>query len=121
MVSPKPFASSFPYKNIHNYQQGITYEEVIDDPQLGRKRRELVYSKATELAEARMIVFDKERDAFAITDLGRIAAKYYIRSKTILIFNETFRAKMSEADVLHMLCKSTEVSYTLTWLCIPSP
>ncbi|EJD01188.1 Sec63-domain-containing protein [Fomitiporia mediterranea MF3/22] len=87
---------------------GITYEEVIDDPQLGRKRRELVQRKATQLAEARMIVFDKERETFASTDLGRIAAKYYIRAQTVVIFNETFRPKMSEADVLYMLCKSTE-------------
>ncbi|KAH8118593.1 Sec63-domain-containing protein [Phellopilus nigrolimitatus] len=87
---------------------GITYQEVIDDPQLGRKRRELVQSKASQLAEARMIVFDKERDAFAITDLGRIAAKYYIRARTVVVFNEVFRPKMSEADVLLMVCKSTE-------------
>ncbi|KAI5119901.1 hypothetical protein M0805_003705 [Coniferiporia weirii] len=87
---------------------GITYEELIDDPQLGSKRRELVRSKASELAEARMIIFDKERDTFAITDLGRIAAKYYIRSKTVVVFNEFFRPKMSEADVLNMVCKSTE-------------
>ncbi|KAL5530172.1 MUG81 [Sanghuangporus sanghuang] len=87
---------------------GITYEEVIADPQLGRKRRDLVQSKATQLAEARMIVYDKEHDTFSSTDLGRIAAKYYIRAQTIVIFNESFRPKMSEADVLHMLCKSTE-------------
>ncbi|THH12262.1 hypothetical protein EW145_g150 [Phellinidium pouzarii] len=87
---------------------GITYDEVIDDPQLGSKRRELVQSKASELAEARMIIFDKERDAFVVTDLGRIAAKYYIRAKTVLVFNEFFRPKMSEADALNMVCKSTE-------------
>lgn len=57
-----------------------------------------------------MIVFDRERETFTITDLGRIAAKYYIRAQTVVIFNEFFRAKMSEADVLHLLCKSTEVS-----------
>lgn len=57
-----------------------------------------------------MISFDKQRDAFAITDLGRIAAKYYIRMQTVEIFNEFFKPKMSEADVLHMVCKSTEVT-----------
>lgn len=59
-----------------------------------------------------MISFDKQRDGFVITDLGRIAAKYYIRMQTIEIFNEFFKPKMSEADVLHMVCKSTEVNPT---------
>ena len=63
-----------------------------------------------------MIIFDKDRDAFQITDLGRIAAKYYIRTQTIVIFNESLRPKMSEADVLHMLCRSTEVNLTSGWL-----
>ena len=63
-----------------------------------------------------MIIFDKDRDAFQITDLGRIAAKYYIRTQTIVIFNESLRPKMSEADVLHMLCRSTEVNLTFGWL-----
>lgn len=87
---------------------GISYDEILDDPQLGYKRSELVRSKASQLAAARMILYDSEKATFTITDLGRIAAKYYIRSQTIIVFNETFRARMSEADVLHMLCKSTE-------------
>ena len=90
---------------------GISYDEIIDDPQLGSKRRELVENKAGRLAEARMIIFDKQRDAFYITDLGRIAAKFYIRMLTIEIFNEFFKPKMSEADVLHMVCKSIEVTF----------
>lgn len=93
-------------KNPHVY--GISYDEIIDDPQLGHKRSELVQSKATQLASARMILYDRDKKTFTITDLGRIAAKYYIRSETVMVFNETFRARMSEADVLHMLCKSTE-------------
>lgn len=56
-----------------------------------------------------MIVFDRTTGIFTITDLGRIAAKYYIRHTSIEIFNKEFRPKMSEADVLKMLCMSTEV------------
>ncbi len=58
-----------------------------------------------------MINYDKDRGTFVITDLGRIAAKYYIRVRTIEIVNETFQPKMGEADVLGMLCKCTEVLY----------
>ena len=89
---------------------GITFEEILDDPQLGSKRRELVESKARQLADARMINHNRDQGTFSITDLGRIAAKYYIRMSTIEVFNDNFRPKMGEADVLAMLCKSTEVS-----------
>ncbi|KLO19819.1 Sec63-domain-containing protein [Schizopora paradoxa] len=87
---------------------GISYEEILDDPQLGNKRRELVESKARQLANARMINYDKDRATFSITDLGRIAAKYYIRVRTIEALNDIFKPRMGEADVLNMLCKCTE-------------
>jgi replicative superfamily II helicase len=57
-----------------------------------------------------MITFDQASGAFTITDLGRIAAKYYIRHSSIEIFNKEFKPKMTEADVLAMLSMSTEVS-----------
>jgi antiviral helicase SLH1 len=57
-----------------------------------------------------MIAYDAVTGAFTITDLGRIAAKYYIRHSSIEIFNKEFRPRMTEADVLAVLSKSTEVS-----------
>ena len=65
---------------------------------------------AKKLSEAKMIQFNQTTNAFTITDLGRIAAKYYIRHTSIEIFNKEFKPLMSEADVLGMLCMSTEVS-----------
>lgn len=94
---------------------GILRESASDDPNLGNKRNELVTSAAQKLAEARMMIYDRTTGAFTITDLGRIAAKYYIRHESIEIFNKDFRPKMSEADVLAMLSMSIEVriSYSL--------
>jgi antiviral helicase SLH1 len=71
----------------------------------------LITAAALKLADAGMIIFDRPSGDLTITDLGRIAAKYYIRSASIEIFNKAFRQKMSEADVLAMLSMSTEVSY----------
>jgi replicative superfamily II helicase len=88
---------------------GIAHDASGDDPHLGSKRLELVTVAAQKLAEARMIMFDRTTGVLTITDLGRIAAKYYIRYRSIEIFNKEFRPKMSEADVLRMLCMSTEV------------
>lgn len=87
----------------------MTPEEVLQDPSLGGKRTALVTSAAGKLAAALMVAFDRELGNFVITDLGRIAAKYYIRHKSIEIFNQTMKEKMTEADVIAMLCMSTEV------------
>jgi antiviral helicase SLH1 len=96
---------------------GIDRDASGDDPQLGSKRHTLVTQAAQRLADARMIMFDRTTGVFTITDLGRIAAKYYIRHTSIETFNKEFRPKMSEADVLRMLCMSTEAgSLLMIWV-----
>ena len=86
---------------------GISREDVEDDPHLGNKSRELINLAINQLTEARMVVKDNKTDSYIITELGRIAARYYLRHTSVEIFNE-FRPKMSEADVLAMLSMSTE-------------
>ncbi|GJE84444.1 Sec63 domain-containing protein [Phanerochaete sordida] len=89
-------------------QYGIPWNEVQDDPALHGKRHSLAIQAASKLAEATMIAFDRATGNLTITDLGRIAAKFYIRHASVEIFNKEFRTRMSEADVLAVLCMSTE-------------
>lgn len=96
---------------------GMTHDEPVDDPQLGNKRHQLVTAAARKLAAAGMIMFNESTGALVITDLGRIAAKYYIRTLSIEIFNKEFRPRMSEADVLGLLSMSTEVSSRSRYNC----
>ena len=88
---------------------GLVRDQVAEDPYLGAKRNQLVVEAATQLANARMITFDRLSGSFTILYLGRIAAKYYIRHASIEIFNKELKPEMTEADVLKMLCMSTEV------------
>ena len=88
---------------------GIPWDDVSEDPGLGAKRIQLVTNAVRRLAEARMVNWNTSNGMLRITDLGKIAAKYYIRIASIEIFNERFRPRMSEADVLRMLSYSTEV------------
>jgi len=87
----------------------MLWSDVADDPRLGAKRNQLVVNAVNRLVTARMVNWNRETGALQITDLGRIAAKYYIRLASIEIFNQRFRPKMSEADMLTMLSYSTEV------------
>jgi len=75
---------------------GMPHDELKDDPQLGNKRNELVTQSARHLATARMARYDEHTNAFVISDLGRIAAKYYLKHQTIDVFstspNQTYRS-----------------------------
>ncbi|KAG6837982.1 hypothetical protein H0H93_008376 [Arthromyces matolae] len=94
---------------VTSQSHSIPRETISDDPQLGNKRHQLINFAAQKLADVGMIAFERATGAFTITDLGRIAAKYYIRHASIEIFNKEFRQKMTEADALGMLSMSTEV------------
>lgn len=89
---------------------GLSRDEPLEDPHLGSKRAQLVIMAAQKLADTSMIAFDHGSGTFTITDLGRIAAKFYIRYASIEIFNKEFRPGITEADALVLLCQSTEVS-----------
>lgn len=96
--------------NVSHPFSGIAYDELARDPYLVIRRDQLITSAAKKLAETKMINFNETSRAFVITDLGRIAAKYYIRHASIEQFHRVFRSVMTEADVLGMISMSTEVS-----------
>lgn len=96
-----------------NIGEGISRETLNDDPWLVLRRTELIVSSARRLADLSMIDFDPDGKIFIIKDVGRIAAKYYIRHKSIEVFRTLFKAQMTEADTLDMLSKSTEVCHCL--------
>lgn len=87
----------------------MSYSDLSDDPSLSSKRHQLVTAAARELVKTRMITFNESSEAFTITERGQIAAKYYIRHRSIEIFNKEMRPVMSEADALRLISKSTEV------------
>jgi antiviral helicase SLH1 len=65
----------------------MPHDEPKDDPQLGNKRNQLITQSARQLAAAKMIRFDEVASTFVISDLGRIAAKYYLKYQTMEIFS----------------------------------
>lgn len=79
----------------------MAHDETAEDPHLGRKREGLVDGAGKRLAEIRMAHFDQFQNTFTITDLGRIAAKYYIRHETVEVFSKrdvnAFRFRAADA------------------------
>lgn len=92
-----------------NYQAyGIVYQTLSEDPNLERKRKELVDHAAKTLDKAQMIRYDERTGDLSATDLGRIASHFYLKYDTVEIFNEQQRPEMNEAEILAMISHAQE-------------
>ncbi|PWN91585.1 Sec63-domain-containing protein, partial [Acaromyces ingoldii] len=92
---------------------GMTHDEVVEDPQLGLRRVHEIKTAAKHLVACKMLEMTEDGGKLTITDLGRVAAKYYVSYKTIEIFNEKLRCNMSEADALAVLSMATDFEQIL--------
>ncbi|KMQ96180.1 activating signal cointegrator 1 complex subunit 3 [Lasius niger] len=92
--------------NFQTY--GIVYQTLLDDPNLEKKRKELVDDAANALDKAQMIRYDMRTGNLSATDLGRIASHYYLKYDTIEIFNELQKLIMTEAEILAMVTRAQE-------------
>ncbi|AMD21955.1 HFR100Wp [Eremothecium sinecaudum] len=93
-------------QNPFNY--GLTWEELINDPQLYDKRRTIITNAARRLHGLQMIVFNDNTMNFISKDLGRVASDFYLLNESVEIFNQVCNPRATEADVLSMISMSSE-------------
>ncbi|KAF3901879.1 hypothetical protein ABW21_db0200647 [Orbilia brochopaga] len=93
-------------KNPMSY--GIEWSEIQNDPNLGKRRRDLIIKAARSLQRTQMIIYDDRTESLTSKNIGRIASNYYILSTSIEIFNTMMSAHAAEADVFKMLSMSGE-------------
>ncbi|ERF69234.1 hypothetical protein EPUS_01191 [Endocarpon pusillum Z07020] len=93
-------------RDPRNY--GIDWSEIMDDPQLVERRRDLVVKAARTLHNSQMIIFNEKTDELRAKDVGRIASQYYILQTSIEIFNTMMTPRASEKEVLKMISMSGE-------------
>ncbi|KAJ6262851.1 hypothetical protein Dda_1408 [Drechslerella dactyloides] len=87
---------------------GIDWSEIQHDPNLGKRRRDLIIKAARSLQRTQMIIYDDRTESLTSKNVGRIASNYYILSTSIEIFNTMMSAHAAEADVFKMLSMSGE-------------
>lgn len=92
--------------NYHVY--GIPYQEIFEDQNLERKRKELIDIAAKELDKAKMIRYNINTGDLITTDLGRIASYFYLKYDTVQTFNEMMKPTMDDAEILAMISHSQE-------------
>ena len=81
---------------------GVSVEELTNDPVLRRRRQELIENAASQLHRNQMIVFEKKTGSFIRKDLGRIAASFYIKMKSVETFNKVMHPRMVEGMVKYL-------------------
>ena len=76
------------------FTYGIDWEEIINDPQLYEKRRQIIIKAARRLHTLQMIVFDEVSMHFISKDLGRIASEFYLLNESVEIFKMCIRDRL---------------------------
>ncbi|KAF9171872.1 hypothetical protein BGX20_006778 [Mortierella sp. AD010] len=87
---------------------GMSHTEPAEDPLLGKKRRDIIVAAAKNLHKAQMIIYDENTGFLTPKDLGRIASNYYVSYNSVNTYNSLMKPRMTEADVLAMVSRSTE-------------
>jgi antiviral helicase SLH1 len=87
---------------------GIDWNELVNDPNLVQRRRDLVVKAARVLQTSQMIIFNETTEELRAKDVGRIASQFYVLQTSIEIFNTMMRPHATEADVLKMISMSGE-------------
>jgi len=88
---------------------GITQQDFETDPTLEKKRREFVHEAATKLCNARLIRIDNNRN-YNPTDLGRVAARFYVDWETAESFSKGLIQNMDDDRILALFGKAHEFS-----------
>jgi len=86
---------------------GITNEDFQNDPTLEKKRRELVNDAAQKLNSARLIRIDNNKN-YNATDLGRVAARFYVDWETAAAFSNGTMKGMNDQRILKLFGEAQE-------------
>lgn len=89
---------------------GVPYEDLLMDPALVGRRRELLINSAKELMACRMVKFDAQSGNFSSTDVGRVASLYYIHHRSVDTYNSMLKPHMSDEEVITLISNSREFS-----------
>eukprot|EP00930_Biecheleria_cincta_P022697 TRINITY_DN16541_c0_g2_i1.p1 TRINITY_DN16541_c0_g2~~TRINITY_DN16541_c0_g2_i1.p1 ORF type:complete len:2306 (+),score=474.18 TRINITY_DN16541_c0_g2_i1:62-6919(+) len=86
---------------------GITQQDFDTDPTLEKKRREFANEAAQKLCGARLIRIDNNKN-YNSTDLGRVAARFYVDWETAELFSKGTIKGMSDDRILALFGKAHE-------------
>eukprot|EP00298_Acanthocystis_sp_HF-20_P013056 c20188_g1_i1.p1 GENE.c20188_g1_i1~~c20188_g1_i1.p1 ORF type:complete len:1637 (-),score=765.18 c20188_g1_i1:25-4935(-) len=96
---------------LHNPALYGCGNDISRDRLLEKRRADLIHSAAVTLDKSNLIRYDYKSGTFQVTELGRVAAHYYITYKTMSTFNEHLKPTMSDIDVFRLFSLAGEFQY----------
>ncbi|TPX36711.1 hypothetical protein SmJEL517_g01209 [Synchytrium microbalum] len=90
---------------------GISPDELKEDPVLLQHRVDLIHSAATVLDKHNLLKYDRKTGKFQVTELGRIAAHFYISHSSMATYNQHLKPTMSLIDLFRVFALSDEFKY----------
>jgi replicative superfamily II helicase len=89
---------------------GITADQKSDDPMLRGRCMELVLEAVSFLSLNHMVNYHQESGHLGMTDLGRVAAHFYVQAESVSRFNEAMKLRPfpTDAQLLRMVSTATE-------------
>ncbi|KAJ1627390.1 Sec63 Brl domain-containing protein [Pavlovales sp. CCMP2436] len=90
---------------------GISAEEAAGDELLEARRNDLIHSAATVLDRAGLVRYVRKTGAIQSTDLGRVAAHYYVSHETISLYNEYLKPTLTDIELFRLFSLSKEFAY----------
>lgn len=92
----------------HPVLYGIPVDEHQLDPALQRRRAELVHAAAKRLHGSGLVRYDSKSGSICGTDLGRVAADFYVGHETISLYVDHMKSTATDIDLLHTFSLSGE-------------
>lgn len=103
---------SLTYLYIRMLQNPVLYSITVDereaDTVLSRRRAELIHSAAIELHNSGLIRYNKKTGELLGTEMGKIAADFYVTHRSMAIYTERLKECNSDIDLLRVFSVSGE-------------
>lgn len=87
---------------------GIAADEHHSDSKLERRRAELIHAAATELDRAGLVKYNKRTGEIEGTDLGKVAADFYVSHQTMSTYIEHMKLSTTDIDLYRIFSLSGE-------------
>ena len=87
---------------------GASEGELSTDPLLEQRRTDLIRTAATTLDKCALIKYERKSGQFQVTDLGRVAAYYYVSHSTVAVYNDFLKPTLSDIEVLRLFALSKD-------------
>ena len=87
---------------------GASEGELSTDPLLEQRRTDLIHTAATTLDKCALIKYERKSGQFQVTDLGRVAAYYYVSHSTVAVYNDFLKPTLSDIEVLRLFALSKD-------------